>query len=351
MNLNEALRTFFCVLNNPEKIFPNLKPEQIVDKAIELWMTKETRGCGISYEIGDSGTPHLHMVLYDSRKNRGTAIKKLYGNTIHLEPMRGKKQDAIDYLNKAGKFEEKAHTIIVSPKFAGNIEDNRGKRTDLESVQKRIDDGMKPNEIMDGNIGLRRYSKMIREAYFQKRIKETPPLRDVTVIYHVGEAGTGKSYSYIKLVEEYGEDSIYLVSDYENGGMDMYEGEEILFLDEYKGSLTFQKFLQWLDRYKIQIHARYGNTYSLWNTVIITSVFPPEEVYSFMVEDNRKARDSINQLLRRLDEIVYHYIENGEYKTFSIPAAEYVDYDDLKQRAFADKDGFMPAPDEPLPFD
>lgn len=68
---------------------------------------------------------------------------------------------------------------------------------------------------------------------------------------------------------------------------------------------------------------------------------PPDEVYSLMVEDKKKARDKIDQLLRRLDVIVYHYKENEEYKTYSIPASEYVDYEDLKQRALGDSEGFV----------
>lgn len=349
-NQIESSRCWFCVFNNPQKQFGEMEPEEMVQKAINLWMTKEARGCAINYEIGDNGTPHMHMVLYDPSKTRFKAVQKLFPS-IHIEPMHGTKKQALDYIEKQGNFAEKAHTIVIPAKYAGNIMDNQGKRTDLTVVHEMIEAGMKPDEIFDENILYRKYEKIIRQAYFRKRTLETPPFRAISVIYHTGEAGSGKSHTYLSLVEQYGEDNIYLVSDYENGGMDNYFGEHILFLDEYKGNLPFGKFLQWLDGYKIQIHARYANSYALWDVVHITSVFPPEEVYSFMVEEGKRSRDSIKQLLRRINTVVYHYKQNGEFKTFSLPASEYIDYEDLKQRALADKDGFIDVTDEELPFD
>ena len=66
-NSNEASRSWFCVLNNPAKNFgEDNTPEEMVDTAIELWIKdKPQRTCAINYEIGDSGTPHMHMVLED----------------------------------------------------------------------------------------------------------------------------------------------------------------------------------------------------------------------------------------------------------------------------------------------
>jgi len=350
---DKRCRCWFCVLNNPQKIFKDLKPEQMVDRVIETWMMKKTRGCAVNYEIGDSKTQHMHMVLYDPAKTSFKALQKLFPS-IHIEPLRGSKKDALAYIEKRDKFSEKNHTVVIPAKYAGNIEDNQGKRVDLIKVQEMIDSGMRPDDIMDENIILRRHEKIIKDAYFRKRILETPAFREVTVFWHVGEAGTGKSHSYLDLCEQYGEENIYFVSDYENGGMDNYFAEQILFLDEYKGSLPFQRFLQWLDGYKIQIHARYSNSYALWNEVHVTSVFPIEEAYSFMVDTDRRSRDSIKQLLRRIHTVVYHYKENGNFKTFELPATEYIDYATLKRQAKANikKNDFLTVDDdEPLPFD
>ena len=53
-----------------------------------------------------------------------------------------------------------------------------------------------------------------------------------------------------------------------------------------------------------------------------------------MVEDSERNTDSIKQLLRRLDTIVYHYKDiNGNYKTYSMPANEYINAFDMIKRA------------------
>lgn len=351
MDINKtSVRTWFCVLNHPQKQFGDISPEQIVDKAIETWMTTETRGCAINYEIGDIGkVPHLHMVLYDPAKIRFSAIQKIFP-TCHIEPMRGNKKQALEYIRKDGKFEEKNHTIVIPAKFAGNIESNQGQRTDLIAVQEMINSGMKPNEIMDENILLRKYEKIIKSAFFRKRMMETPPFRNVNVVWHTGDSGSGKSYTYLQLIKVYGEDDIYFVSDFENGGMDNYYGEHCLFLDEYKGSYKFQSFLQMLDGYKIQIHCRYANAYALWNEVHITSIYPPEKAYTFMVDETSRTIDSVQQLLRRINTIVYHYKDGNEYKSFALPASQYISYEDLKQRALGHSDGFITVNASEIPF-
>ncbi len=53
-----------------------------------------------------------------------------------------------------------------------------------------------------------------------------------------------------------------------------------------------------------------------------------------LVSNDKRENDSLKQLLRRLDYIVYHYIENGLYKEFRLPASEYVNYEDLKRRVY-----------------
>ncbi len=133
---------------------------------------------------------------------------------------------------------------------------------------------------------------------------------------------------------------MYLMSDYDNGGFDNYCAEPVLFMDEFKGNMKFQVLLNYLDRYPVQVHCRYANAYALWDEVHITSVFPPELAYRFMVEESMRNTDKINQLLRRITAIIYHYKENKEYKSFELPMEQYQNYEHLKVLAM--NDGFMP---------
>lgn len=305
----------------------------MVDKVIALWATKPTRSCAVNYEIGDKGTPHMHMVLEDANKCRFSALQKLFP-TIHIEPTRGNKKQAKSYIEKKGKFEEKNHTVIVPAKYLGDIEGKQGKRNDLLDIEEMINNGMKPNEIMDLSITFRRHEGLIRKTFFAKRHRETPPLRNVTVYWHLGDAGSGKTYEYINLCNEYSEDDVYLLTDYSDGGFDNYQGEKFLFLDEFKGGFRFQQLLNYLEGYKIQIHARYANSFALWDEVHISSIYSPEEVYKNMVETHVRQSDPIQQLLRRLNFIVYHYKDNqGNYKKYTIEANTYTDYTTLRRLA------------------
>ena len=66
--------------------------------------------------------------------------------------------------------------------------------------------------------------------YFDERNKETPFKRDVKVHWLVGESGSGKTGITLDLLEKYGEDGFYVVSDYQNP-FDGYAGEPIIVLD------------------------------------------------------------------------------------------------------------------------
>lgn len=346
-------RTWFCVLNNPQKLFGDIDPFIMIQSAASLWMTKDTRACAMNYEIGDSGTKHIHMVLYDSSKSRFSAVQKLFPS-IHVEPMLGTKKQALDYIEKKGEFSEKHHTIVIPAQYFGDIKSEQGKRNDIHGIEEMIAAGYTPNQIFDSCFAYRKYEKMVRDAFFAKRIKETPLMRDITVTWHVGDSGSGKSYTYVKLCEEYGEENIYFLTDYDNGGFDKYNAERVLFMDEFKGNIRFQLLLNYLDKYKIQVHARFSNIYALWDTIHITSIYPPDEVYQFMIdnEGRNKEKDRIQQLLRRINTIVYHYKENGQFKTFSLPMSDYKNYEHLQNLALGkvDENGYIKVNEEDIPF-
>lgn len=347
-NKTTSSRSWFCVLNNPQAIFGDIAPAEMVNKAIELWCEdKPQRSCAVNYEIGDTGNHHMHMVLEDPAKVRFSAIQKLFKG-IHIEPTRGNKEQAEDYINKRGSFEEKSHTVIVPAVFRGTIKANQGARKDLDIIQELLEQGKTPNEIMDISINYRKHETIIRKQYFRLRVKNMPLSREVNVYWHVGESGSGKSYTYTSLCQKQGVDNVYLMTDYDNGGFDNYCAEPILFMDEFKGNMRFQTLLNYLDRYPVQVHCRYANAYALWNEVHITSVFPPEEAYLSMVDASMRDKDKKVQLFRRINTICYHYKENNEYKVFELPMEQYQNYEQLKTLVY--KDGFIPV-DGKTPFD
>jgi hypothetical protein len=318
-------------------------PEYLARFLSDTWETSgKNRVCGVAVCISQSGCYHAHMALYGNLTTLGNVSKIMFN--AHIEPQLAGKKELKNYLLKEAPYDEKGEQVLYTEGLE-NIENNKGRRSDLNEIAELLEKGLTPIEIMGENFTYRKYEKMIKSAYIDRRIKETPLIKDMHNEWHVGASGTGKTFYYCQLCEKYSPENIYMATDFESGGFDYYIEQgapPILFMDEFKGNMRFGQLLTVLDKYsRTQMHCRYANTYNLWTTCIITSIFPPDEVYSLMVEDKKKARDKIDQLLRRLDVIVYHYKENEEYKTYSIPASEYVDYEDLKQRALGDSEGFV----------
>lgn len=303
-------------------------------------------------EIGlDTQTPHTHIYIQLKSSTRFSRIKKLLPEA-HIESAQGTAQENRAYVQKSGKWanDPKADTSVPGTfEESGPLPDEpgQGTRTDFEEIEAMLNDGQTPAEIMSVNFAYRRYERMIRSAYFDKRKRETPTKREVKIHYLVGESGSGKSYTYTTLCEEHGEDNVYFLTDYDGGGFDSYCGEPILFMDEYKGQFRFAQFLILTDCYKSQIHARYANVVAVWNEVYITSVFPPEELYKKMVEESARGQDKQQQLLRRISDITYCFVDaSGEYQRYTVPMAEYTDYEELKAAAMEHMGAVAPAATE-----
>lgn len=305
------------------------------------------RTCAVSYCVSADGLKHLHAVFEDKIAMRFSKIKSVFPK-MHIEPTKGNKNDAESYISKQGRFAEDGEKVICIARH-GEIKAQQGQRNDLEIIETLIEQGCTPNQIMDMSLSYRRFERIIRDAYYRKRYLETPLVRKVLVFWHIGDAGTGKSHTAVLLAEEHGEDRIYVVAEYKNG-WDRFCGEQYLFMDEFRGQLPYAQLLNILSGYRVQIQARYTNAVSLWDYVHITSVYPPELVYSNMIPNNNKEVDSYEQLRRRIDFIVYHYKNGDEYLTHEVPMSEYVDYNSL--RLLVHSSEFVKLPDNtPTPFE
>ena len=337
-------------------------PEYLAEYLTALWENSgKNRTCAVSVCMSADGLYHAHMALYGNTTTLKAVSDILFQS--HVEPQMGGKAQLTEYLLKQGKYEEKGEAIL-SVQGIEKIQDSKGSRGDLEVIEEMLAKGMTPQQILDTNFKFYKYEKMILHAYTDQRIQNAPVRQDVYVEYHVGDSGTGKTYSYNQLCEEHGAQNIYILTDYDNnasGGLDSYMksgAPPILFMDEYKGfGITYGKLLTMLNGYtRMQTHARYSNSYNLWEKIYITSVYPPEAVYQNMVSHEYQDVDSYAQLIRRISRVVYHYIEDGEYRTYAVDSKDYRNYEDLRNRAAAQnrhKDGFHSLSDEErklLPF-
>ncbi len=326
------------VLSSTPSFLAALTEQEICDLVLKMWCdSKPGRIGAVTYCVSETGFHHLHMVLEvensDSERFTYKQVQKLYGKKFHIESTRGSKKEAEDYIYKRGKWTEKGEQVLAMS-LHGEIKGNQGNRSDLQGVEDMINDGMTPNEILDTSVKLRRYEKIIKDAYYRKRYKETPFVRDLEVIWHIGLSESGKSYSANELVEQYGEENIYFVSDYQNGWIDKYNGESILFLDELKEQLSYSMLKVLTDKYKAQVHGRYTNVYALWSTLHITSIYPPEELYELLVPLPERRRDTFYQLQRRIAKVVYHWRDKtGSFRKYEQNMKEYRNFGTLKNLA------------------
>lgn len=127
----------------------------------------------------------------------------------HIEPTKCSMKDAEDYINKRCKFEESGEQV-VKVKTHGAIRANSHKGNDFEEIEELLEKGLTPNEIFSLAFKYRKNDKIVRDTFYQKRFEETPTEREVTVYWHVGDSGSGKSYQFVKLCEQYGENEIYV---------------------------------------------------------------------------------------------------------------------------------------------
>lgn len=349
--MSSGVRSWFCVFNNPEFIniyddsgnvidkqhseFFGLEPQEICDLALEMWVKSKPKRSGwVGYCISSGGLHHLHMVLESQNTIEFSSVKKVFPRA-HLSMTRGTKKEVEDYINKRGKFEEKGEEVICFASY-GDLKGFQGKRTDLQEIQSLIELGKKPSEIVGFDVKRQRYFQFIKSAYMLKREKETSLYRDVKVVWHWGAPGTGKSYTYLNLAEQFGRNDVYkIVRDLSKGRFDQYEGEKILFLDEIKpASIDWTDLLTCLDSYVYHPSARYRDSVSLWEEVHITSVYSPKQFWQACIPRDFQKDEPFEQLNRRIDLVLYHYKnKEGEFCVRNDNLSDFLDVQSMIEAA------------------
>lgn len=332
MATNSAIKTAFVTLNHPEKHGFAGMPEEICNQVIALWIADHPeRAIMVSYNISPTGTPHLHMGLYTPKTMRFNAIKKIFP-AADIETARGNKKQIYDYIHKTPNtpYADKGEEVVCVEQH-GEVQGREANDSVVRQMHSCIFEyGMNVSESLEYNPDF--YSKLsiLKQMFAQKRFRDTPYIKTMKVVYHLGEAGSGKSYTAKLLMEEQGEENVFVVADYKNG-FDLYEGQPTIFLDEFKGQVRLADFLMWLDVYRHQQKARYANTYMLWNEVHIASIISPEKLYEKLSLDHDENREQVySQIARRIHTVCYHYKKENEYCAYSIPMGEYTSYDVLR---------------------
>lgn len=263
------------------------------------------------------GLYHIHLVITFDKAKRSNSVAKLLGN-CHVEEMRGNKEQADDYINKRGKFEEKGEAILLKNGNIDKIVNNRGKRTDYEEFDKKVKEGtLNLNEFL---LSLANETEVRNfEARYARLLKsQVKPFRNVKVIYVEGESGSGKSKGAMELYPDAFRASVAEKTNFPFNG---YMGEKVLWLDELRPDVFgHAELMQILDGYKMNVDVKYGQMPALWETVIITSRMPFDEWYK--ANSFSRYEEGRSEFVRRIAERYiakngkWHKIENSDKSDF-----------------------------------
>lgn len=220
-----------------------------------------------------TGNDHNQCYIQFYSQQRGSKIQKIVKNKCHYEVMHGSIKDNENYCSKEGKYTEIGKFV------------SRGYRSDLHSIKDDLKAGASMYDIMENYTGdFVRYHSGIKAMAGLVHKKQRKGWRDVEVTVLQGKAGTGKTrYVY----DKHGYENVYKF-DAKHAKTDfwgMYDGEDVLLIDDFNGWIQYSYMLQVLDGYPLQMNVKNGTTWANFTKVYITSNVSVSRWYS-RVQDN-----------------------------------------------------------------
>lgn len=153
----------------------------------------------------------------------------------------------------------------------------KGKRTDMEDIYKMVESGCSDKQIRETYPSqYTRYRSKIH-AIRQELLEEqfNTVFRKLDIVYICDFPGAGKT-RYI--MEKYGYENVYRVSNYKNP-FDTYKGEKVIVFEEFRSSLPIEQMLNFLDGYPTRLPARYSDKVACFDKVYIVSNWEYNEQY------------------------------------------------------------------------
>lgn len=242
---------------------------------------------------------HIHAAVTYDKPKRLNAVAKDFGKA-HVEVMRGTKEEAVAYMNKEGKFEEKGEEVLVKFGKESAIENNSGQRLDIRAIECDI----RQDKITASNLHAEALARAktsaqveeIKRIYRQVKLA-TAPTRDrpLKVIYVEGEPGSGKTHGAYERYKDIFRVSVDANNNFPFNG---YIGQKVLLLDELRPGIFNAPYLfEILDKKPLTVNVKGGDFPALWETVIITTAFKLDDWFN--KPDEYVGQDSARKQFRR----------------------------------------------------
>lgn len=254
---NTQSRRWFFTINNEKRT-----DEEVLEYVKGL---EHIKYAAFQRELGEKEkTPHIQMFLIFSIGKRFSTIKK-YFPRAHIEAAKGTNAEARDYCTKS-------ETRISGPYEYGEFAEERS-RSDIKGFLELAKNGADSQSLskLYPSLYLRELNKIekIRQDELYESFRRK--LRDIEVTYIYGPPGSGKT-RYI--MEKIGLGNYYDVPFYNSSSFDNYKGEDVVVFDEFASSFKITLMNKLLDRYPVQLPARYANKVACYTKVFIVSNLP-----------------------------------------------------------------------------
>jgi len=253
-------RPFFKDLDCVEKYFKTLKEYGNLKYGI------------YQYEKGESGTPHIQAFIIYKNSKRFKNVKQDFP-TAHIITPNGSNIENRDYCTKKdGRLAE--------PVEIGEFAEMRS-RNDIVEFLELVKLGA--SNVMLKNLFPTLYAQYKPDAiekFRQDELKEQygQKFRDIQVTFIYGNTRLGKTtYVY----DKYPLKDICRVNNYERGTFEDYQNQKILVLDEFTGKIDIAFMNNLLDKFPVNLPARFANRTACFDEVYIISNLPLDSLYTF----------------------------------------------------------------------
>lgn len=255
--------------------------------------------------------PHYHIYV---QYTNAVELKAKAIHNAHLGKCFGSAQANITYIKCKDDSERHKHCRYTEIYEYGIPKLRGGRLRGYEVVERYIDNNCNMSKTL-GELPAnfyRVYKQIIEDYIAENAVKAwrenvLKGKKNIKVDWHVGLAGTGKTYAAAQDMS----DNSLIVDFTKDGNFANIIGNaktaDTIVLNEFKdSSIEWKTFLQLLVNEKV-INVKNSFIYPQnVKHIIITSQQYPHEIY-------KKAGEDRNQIKRRIDEIIYHTKINNEH--------------------------------------
>ena len=152
---NRKIRCWVFTINNPSE--DNLPEKLKANNAVYCVWQKER---------GDNNTPHLQGYVIFKSPRKFSSVRLYLACNPHWEPRRGSHSQAKEYCIKED-------TRIAGPWSFGEEPSGQGRRNDLVSLKRALDDGLSEREICDDDDLFPVWCRYFKSVERYKRLHTT----------------------------------------------------------------------------------------------------------------------------------------------------------------------------------